>query len=1754
MATDTPPPIPSDAPTPPPPVPAGPPPIPDLGVNPDAILKAASATPPDVAAQAQRMGVQPGVVQAGLKPSIPLHPTVKALVQSDFTDAQVSQDDLAKLCKIAEANDKANLDADARQALIAHHMAPEWLRSLAYANMQGVGNLLGMVTAQAPAVVNALEAVPFIGKRPFLDKAFAWTDTNLNGLAQQMQDPVRSGLLLRDPEYLERKSQSIGQIWASDKSQGVLATSDLILQNLPQVLIAVGGGAATGGASTWPFLAAMGGQMSTQAREEGVTPRMAVAGAAAKTAVTAAVGMAPFRALGGVMGKMLPSLAKYVGPQNAATLFEDGMMTALKRVSSGLANEALHGTAFGLANDVIDKMTGLRPDLKLSDMATDAATQAATFALLFPVTGLFHAQAHNVQDAMDNASKLTQLHEESKDSQTARRAPDTTFAKFMGMNLASRNEHFQAIPKDAFDSIAAKHGLQPVELAGHLGCTDSYLPSSRDGSPVMVPTVRVVLADDKMFPDIAQNCGKAEGGLTPVQAREVAKTASKGEPTKWDEIKAGHLMGFARSLLGAGAPKNPVIKAPMMEHLDAALGADDANVLGPKMMGHVLEGLRGETAMDQPLREKYGIEGSGPWPADKTEQLAKDFRDYITTPDQPKNKDFDRLADTLEYTYRMHRLAGKETRNSVFDRLIAGRMMAKGAALDLGREAWFRKTGNQKYDDAIEQAQRSVQAEIAGKELRRVQAEDQAKIKSYADQILPGLTRTRWHQARENLAAAKSPEYVASLVGYDNVDEMNRDLAANPPAEKQAMALARQLYGHEVEHTPDEMADHLMGVYASTPVERVVKMSADALLEQNPKVAMKLKDDLNKRVDTRYKIGVEGLGISARPREDIQAQIASDIGERKLGEFKPGQYLNAQASARRDAAKAYAREDIENTALHKGEELYNIEAYRQALKVKATVDQSTGILQRLSKKPALDRMSPRYSEQVRQALAQFGKAMPENQKTLDRLPDFIEHGLEDGDAAEMPLLPSLAVKLASSDPAQPMNLRDLTIKEYLSLAHTLNALSKLGAKEKAEFKEAAGTSMDEAVESVRSLPHDRVTISKGIPVAEKMSAMFMEPAEMVRALDKGNPEGVFSKITDYFRKAVLSSQEKKMMANEQISEALSGLKVKPKYDLPESLWNLDPKNKSLTGGQFIDLLGYRGDMQAYEKLCKGHKVDPNTLHFWMQQEATPEHWDAAQKIAQSLEWIGQEHQTMLRKNMLPEMKMVDKVPFQAGTRTMPGWYHPISFDRDIINWMNSSESANQSYVNWLTKTGHEKTRVQNNSTPMLMGVDRIPGIAHAIINDTEMRQPSKLMNQFFSNPDVKAHVTDVLGEGFHGALMDAWKQSTGAPNAKMMSDSTLQQWTGVARRNYTIAHMTFRFGINLMHASGLAVQAPAEIGPVATVKGLTTLTTNFKTSMKFMNDVSPEMRGRLAGMTDQDVMNMMNDWKARLGDHPINKILNLRDSVAGFMFKAYSLTNNIAASSVFLGEYQKQIEAGTAHVDAVTRAEDAVRRVVGPANRFDMPSVLGSNNEYLKMATMYTSYWNHMMNRLMASGRDVAGGQRFASQKNRIAAMASMVAWGVVPQIVHHFFEGKSLGPEDQNDTLPGFLIWNGMDLGSHVNPLVSKLMGAEFRYRGNVRTPDYGNIVAPLEEGDSLVKSGEDIYDVVNHIEDSQGRTAPHLWGHLAGGIGSIMGIPASEGLSHALDFYRALHQDDIGFPESPAESMATHAIQRIRYGKGYR
>ena len=1735
------------------------PPPPDVAGMAQMALHASIGTPPDVAVQAKQAGVTPGVIQAGFKPQVPLHPVVAAYVGADLHHAQVSQDDLGALNNIAHANDSADLEADARQAMIAHHTFPESLRAMAYENLEGMGQLLGMVTSAAPAALNTLEAIPGIGKRKFLDDAYAWTDSNLNGLATEMQTLPKQV----DLEYAAREAEPLAKIWSQDKGQAAVATGGVILRNLPTILTAVAGGEV----ATLPILAGYGGQAEVQARSEGLTPREAVANAGLKTGAMAAVGFAPFRVLESALAPLVNKLAQSIGVESAQVLVGEGLHNALRRTATGMATEALHGAAFGAANDLIDRVTNARPDLK--NFGEDVFSNAAAFALLHPVNNLFHPQAPAVQESMDNQAKLTQLHEATAQSATAKRDPQA-FKTFMDATQAARNEQYQAVPKDAFDQLAATAQMSPYAFASKHGALDGYLQSMREGNTaVMVPTAHVIMADDETFKGLAENSAKADGGLTPVQAREVAKTASKGEPTGWDEIKQGHWAAFARSVMGLGAPRTPVINDKTVGHLDDALRADDANTLGPKMMGHVLEGLRGEGTLDQPLRERYGVTGSGPWPQDKIEAVAMNFKRYMTDPDAPQDKNFSNLADTLEYTYRMHRLSGQETHNSVFDRLISGRMVAKAAALDMGRDAWFKKTGNEKYDDAVEQAQRSVQATIMGRELKRVDKEETAEYKGHvnaiAAQLLPSLENTRWHKARMALGEGTPTgevegsgketlgvkpnltyrEFVASMTGYNNTDEMDADLKANPPAEKQARTMAKQLVDKNLTATsPDDMADHLWGVYASTPVEKVVKMSADELLRQNPKIAMKLKDDLNKRVDTRYRQGVEGLGLSPRPRADIADQISRDIGDRTLGEFKPGQYLEAQKEARREAAKAYAGKNPEDAILRKGEELYNIEAYRQALKIDSAIRKGTSILKN-SKDTS--NLSPRFAEQVTQVLAQFGKAKPENGKQIDKLPDFLEHGLEPGDAADMPILPSLSAKLSSG---QPLNLRDLSIKEYLSLADTIRQLGKLGRSEKADFKLSVGQDFQDMVDQVKALPHDRVTLIKGGKkgsLPESAVAVATEPNEMFRALDKGNQEGPFHQMGNKFRDGLQTWQDKYHTAQKQFVDAMKDVPSKPRYELPETLKNLDSSG-SITGRQFLDILGKRGDAQHWDNFCKGYDVDPQALHTWISRESTPEQWDRIANVAKTLEWVGQEHQKMLRDTMSPEMQMVKHVPFAIGDKQMPGWYWPSKVDPSALDMQNAAKAADKKFMPKIVSTGHEITRVKSMSKPLLMDIAEIPHVLNSMINDTEMRGPAKAMAKFLAQDDVKAHVTDVLGKSHLDALNSSWQQALGSPQSTHAYEKTLYSAMAVQRRNFLVARMSARLGINLLHLTSSTGAAMYETNG-RLVNGMKTYTTDRTNCNNFMSQVSPEMKMRLRGVTDADSVNLMKDFELRVGDEDWKRGGNMIKSAGVWMMHLFAHTNNLIAGSTFMGEYQHNAEQGVDHQTAVNRAEEAVIRAVGPANRFDVGALFGTNNEFLKDGITYLSYFNHVANRLVATTKEATIKKAFGSQKNRLAAIAGMLAYSVMPSLVHYWFEGNSMGPEsaDPDSDLSKFLGWQAVDTLSHMNPVLTRMAQSGLNYQGDTIHPDAGRLFPEAGVIKPFVMSFSDVYNLASGNTDDPEKTTNKLWGDLAGGIGSLAGIPGAEQMALTAKFVDAIHNGDW---DSSSASPARKAIVGLTTG----
>ena len=162
-----------------------------------------------------------------------------------------------------------------------------------------------------------------------------------------------------------------------------------------------------------------------------------------------------------------------------------------------------------------------------------------------------------------------------------------------------------------------------------------------------------------------------------------------------------------------------------------------------------------------------------------------------------------------------------------------------------------------------------------------------------------------------------------------------------------------------------------------------------------------------------------------------------------------------------------------------------------------------------------------------------------------------------------------------------------------------------------------------------------------------------------------------------------------------------------------------------------------------------------------------------------------------------------------------------------------------------------------------------------------------------------------------------------------------------------------------------------------------------------------------------------------------------------------------------------------------------------------------------------------------------------------MAAIAGMLVSGVGSQVLHYMFEGNSLGPSDQPD-LGHFLGWQSLDLATHMNPLVAKMAQAEFNFDGDRWAPDMGRLIAPAEEGKPLAASVKDMYDMATGEDVNRDK----LWGDLAGGPASVMGVPGAEGLAITGKFIDALDWDSGQAPSNDWGNSTAPAYRKIAQG----
>jgi len=983
------------------------------------------------------------------------------------------------------------------------------------------------------------------------------------------------------------------------------------------------------------------------------------------------------------------------------------------------------------------------------------------------------------------------------------------------------------------------------------------------------------------------------------------------------------------------------------------------------------------------------------------------------------------------------------------------------------------------------------------------------------------------------------PDMVAEMFGFRSGEDLVRQLAARDPREQVVDGLTekRMLEEHGELANPADVRD---AAAAAVHNEARARFMATGL-------KLLAKSPVSARV------------LLNGAREAAEAAV----GDKRVRDLNVRQYEAAETKTGRAALKA-APKDPKLAVVAQRAALLNNQLVKATQKAIVDVQRGVEYLKRYSKDSVRERIDVAFRDQIDQLLAKYDlrqSLTPEQAaaKRVQSLDAFVEK------LAAMKFNIDVPESLLAD--VRRTHYKDLTVAEFRGLVDTVRALDHIGRETQRVtdgtksrlLKEVA----DEAVQQTESLQKTRKETNRGLSIiAEKwiktkafgrsIQASLLKMEQMVDWLDNYNPNGVFNRMV--FRKIADAEAARNDLDKAITAKWEAFVKAVPKdllkanrgtVEVPGVIDKLTGETQRLTWGEKIALAGIRGDATHFAKLLKGEGWDANAVLDFLDRNMAKEEWDFVRGLASTFQDLFPLKAKMLRDLGGSAPKEVARVPFATRHGDMPGWYWPITYDparSQSVKERNARHEASLFEDNIFnradTSTGREMTRNENYAKPMLLSIDVLPRVLKDEIRDITTRKAIIEADRFLSHPDVRKAVTGALSEQ-HYDTFNGWLLSLA--NDAAVRPNELQMWDRLAheiRTRVTMVGLGFRLSTMFMHGMTAAGESIAEAGPKAMAKGtfnsktlaaLTTLgpewmekgianfirSNQFEANRDFIFERSAEMRHR-SNEIERDVREQLRNIHLQLMDPATGTLARAKLIVESRAYQGIAMLDMASALPTWMGGYLKGItpEAkgglGMSEADAVYFADKTVRNAHGGGGIKDMAAVQ-RGGEWFKLFTMFYTFWNHNINRIMDTARRIgrmpdtfadaqATGDwgKFRGDVGTLILRTFMYTLGV--QAVHHLIH-----PPKQDDRNPeGWLAWFGKAMAASAFGGVPLARDVIAHYTGG-QDYEVSPIASAVNNTDMLLK-------------DVQGKSVADHWiKHALNEAGYILGAPLGQAASSA-------------------------------------
>jgi len=813
-----------------------------------------------------------------------------------------------------------------------------------------------------------------------------------------------------------------------------------------------------------------------------------------------------------------------------------------------------------------------------------------------------------------------------------------------------------------------------------------------------------------------------------------------------------------------------------------------------------------------------------------------------------------------------------------------------------------------------------------------------------------------------------APDDVAKLFGYDTGKEMLADLSALTQARensgKNHLAWRRSVIEDEVAKRMEEkFGDMREQVLAEAKEQALSETQIDLLHED-----------------------VLAMGLAAGAEFPItKEQFAGWVKERfagsKMGEVGSDRFLRDAGTAGRRVEAALLKGDIAEAFRQRQRQYIAVSMAREAVALEREQARFEKLAKRFSKRESPS-VTPEYTNWIHDILMRVGKPVRRSIQDLAEAIGFQQHATladfvaykEGHDMLEVPVADFLL------DPAFRKPVEELTTDEFRAMHDSLKALQKNGRMERKILKEGEEADLDvvktQMVEQLRTFAEKHYDaegkrwlgpIPPGPAKAIRTYlAAHLQLESIFNRWDRGDPNGVFSQ---YVMRNLAAAANEESALEGKFSKMLAA--VADKADLKEQIDNplfIDPLSRSegdpgypmrLTRGHLRAILLNAGNESNLAKLAKGYGVKPEEVRAWLDQHATKEDWEWAQKIGDIFAEIKAAADRMYVELSGVAPESIDIKPLDTPHGQMRGWYYPVIyhsvFEGLSKKLMGKDALEQENYVRATTPRGYTKART-GYSAPMALDLDMMPVRMRQMIHDIAMRPAVINASKIFYDRDIRVAITKHYGLEYRELLVPYLRDVANSANYRSDAQAVGVRVSEFLRQNMIATLIGLNPGTVLKHGPTAAINSVTEVGGarfLKAVKGLFSINEGTgETNWRFAMDTSEELQRRhrhynetLGGAQEKLLgTESLRETLIRLGSYPV------------------AISDLLSAVPTWLAKYEEAMAEHGVHGDAVYEADRAVRRAHGSTVITNRPAIARTGALGSWLASLY-GFFNHIMNR-----------------------------------------------------------------------------------------------------------------------------------------------------------------------------------------------